>query len=427
MLMKIQHFGTRSFKVDVQLSESFSIKKRNSNYLKAQLQKYPEFSIGFRWELHARCGYKFKAGITKAAKMLEENCAKRFLYEKYFIISKYNPISNSNVNIVITYKNHIESSTDSDSDSSNEVYIINNDNNRNNFVNNNSISDMNSSIGENYVIDLNYKKKRDVLFKNQIITGDYSKTPFLMRSAALFTEIKLRVSSRQGLLFPKDKHKLTKSFNAENEIRQVSRANASEGEDHNFFQIVHLNPNQYGNEVHSGGPESDLEQYHTYDGCACCTNQNSKFSTPLVGKSILKYLVHHNADVALIKTCNIMQHNADVALIKTVNLVHLSREKYCEIYKTCNIMQHNADVALIKTVNLVHLYTPLVGKSIVKYIKQYCTNQNSKFSTPLVAKSIVKYLAQHGADVAPIKTVNLVYLSREKYCEIYKTVNLVHL
>jgi hypothetical protein len=63
------------------------------------------------------------------------------LYEKYFIISKYNPISNSNVNIVITYKNHIESSTDSDSDSSNEVYIINNDNNRNNFVNNNSISD----------------------------------------------------------------------------------------------------------------------------------------------------------------------------------------------------------------------------------------------------------------------------------------------
>jgi hypothetical protein len=61
------------------------------------------------------------------------------LYEKYFIISKYNPISNSNVNIVITYKNHIESSTDSDS--SNEVYIINNNNNKNNFVNNNSISD----------------------------------------------------------------------------------------------------------------------------------------------------------------------------------------------------------------------------------------------------------------------------------------------
>jgi len=91
------------------------------------------------------------------------------------------------------------------------------------------------------------------LFKNQIITGDYSKTPFLMRSAALFTEIKLRVSSRQGLLFPKDKHKLTKSFNAENEIRQVSRANASEGEDHNFFQIVHLNPNQYGNEVRGIG------------------------------------------------------------------------------------------------------------------------------------------------------------------------------
>ena len=39
------------------------------------------------------------------------------------------------------------------------------------------------------IIDLNYKKKEwNILFKNQIIFGDYSKTPFLVRSAALFTE-----------------------------------------------------------------------------------------------------------------------------------------------------------------------------------------------------------------------------------------------
>jgi len=44
------------------------------------------------------------------------------LYEKFYIISKYCPISKSNVDTVITDMNNIELS--SDSDSSNEVYII---------------------------------------------------------------------------------------------------------------------------------------------------------------------------------------------------------------------------------------------------------------------------------------------------------------
>jgi len=39
------------------------------------------------------------------------------------------------------------------------------------------------------IIDLNYKKEWNILFKNQIISGDYSKKPFLVRSAAFFTEI----------------------------------------------------------------------------------------------------------------------------------------------------------------------------------------------------------------------------------------------
>jgi len=55
-----------------------------------------------------------------------------------------------------------------------------------------------------------------------------------VRSAALFTEIMPRASAWQGLLFRKYKRKLTRSVNTE---RQASRANASEGEDHNFFQI----------------------------------------------------------------------------------------------------------------------------------------------------------------------------------------------
>ena len=164
----------------------------------------------------------------------------KVLYENIFLIFKYCPISNSNVNTVITNMNNIESSTDSDS--SNEVYNINNSNNRYNIVNKSSISNsenrninisnsknnsivtdnvVNSSLGENRVnlsnflqnkcvsiicdvipiiqlppwwknadiMDLNYKKEWDVLFKNQIISGDYSKTSFLV------TEIMPRAST----------------------------------------------------------------------------------------------------------------------------------------------------------------------------------------------------------------------------------------
>jgi len=39
------------------------------------------------------------------------------------------------------------------------------------------------------IIDLNYKKEWDVLFNDQIISGDYSKMPFLVRYAAPFIEI----------------------------------------------------------------------------------------------------------------------------------------------------------------------------------------------------------------------------------------------
>ena len=63
----------------------------------------------------------------------------KFFYEIFYIISKYCPISNSNVDTVITDRNNIEQS--SDSDSNNEVYNINNINNRNNIVNNSKISD----------------------------------------------------------------------------------------------------------------------------------------------------------------------------------------------------------------------------------------------------------------------------------------------
>ena len=73
------------------------------------------------------------------------------------------------------------------------------------------------------------------MFKNQITSGDYSTTPFLVRSVAIFTDIIPRASTRQGLIYQQYKYKLTRSVNAENAVRQASRANVSEGEDHNFF------------------------------------------------------------------------------------------------------------------------------------------------------------------------------------------------
>jgi len=119
--------------------------------------------------------------------------------------------------------------------------------NLSNFLNNECVNiyvtwyrSYNFLLGGRYtgIIDLNYKKEWNILFRNQIISGDYSKTPFLVRSAALFTEIMPWDSTRQGLLFRKYKRKLTRSANAKNAVRQASRANASEGEVHNFFQFL---------------------------------------------------------------------------------------------------------------------------------------------------------------------------------------------
>jgi hypothetical protein len=75
--------------------------------------------------------------------------------KNFKLFSKYYLISNSNVGTFIKDMNNIELS--SDSDRSNEVYNINNIDNRNNIVNNSRISDsenrnINISDSENYNI-----------------------------------------------------------------------------------------------------------------------------------------------------------------------------------------------------------------------------------------------------------------------------------
>jgi len=87
------------------------------------------------------------------------------------------------------------------------------------------------------IIDLKYKKVWNVLFNNQIVFGDYSRTPSLVRSGTILRKIMTRASIRQGLLFQRYKRKLTRSVNAENVVRQASRVNASEGKTIIFFSL----------------------------------------------------------------------------------------------------------------------------------------------------------------------------------------------
>ncbi|KAG4092974.1 hypothetical protein H8356DRAFT_1338097 [Neocallimastix lanati (nom. inval.)] len=105
-------------------------------------KKYPEYSIGFRWVLLTRYGYKFNARVVKAANRNEDDCPDRCpcyirensnprlehwffkcylfhefrmkyfmdiekLYENFYVISKY-------------YMNNIESNIDSNC--SNEIF-----------------------------------------------------------------------------------------------------------------------------------------------------------------------------------------------------------------------------------------------------------------------------------------------------------------
>jgi len=62
--------------------------EKTREYLKLNY-KYPEFNIGFRWVLRARCGYKFDTRVAKAAKMIEEDCPERCpcCYRKIVILN----------------------------------------------------------------------------------------------------------------------------------------------------------------------------------------------------------------------------------------------------------------------------------------------------------------------------------------------------
>ncbi|ORX54354.1 hypothetical protein BCR32DRAFT_295123 [Anaeromyces robustus] len=74
--------------------------------------------------------------------------------------------------------------------------------------------------------DSPYKMEWECLFKCQTESGTYSKSPFLLRSAALLNDIMPVVCKRQHILFNKFKTNLSRNVNADNTVGQPSRANA---------------------------------------------------------------------------------------------------------------------------------------------------------------------------------------------------------
>ncbi|ORX87914.1 hypothetical protein BCR32DRAFT_289029 [Anaeromyces robustus] len=240
------------------------IYNKTDNYLKLNLE-YPEYSKGFRWILSARCGYKIDARVAKAAKMINNSCPN--CCSCCFHCDSYQRIDHWFINCFLFKNLRIDHFSDLDR---NFFYFLDSlfnslvrtsnnpsvDNSINSIVkgykssNNmriNSISNIdilgNKKIVNRYSIYIfliggrdygfsdrinnsPYKKEWECLFKCQTESGTYSKSPFLLRSAALLNDIMPVVCKRQYILFNKFKTNLSMNVNADNTVGQPSRTNA---------------------------------------------------------------------------------------------------------------------------------------------------------------------------------------------------------
>ncbi|ORX85591.1 hypothetical protein BCR32DRAFT_276141 [Anaeromyces robustus] len=211
--------------------------EESRSFLKLNLE-FPEYSKGFRWILRARCGYKIDARVAKAAKMINNSCPN--CCSCCFHCESYQRIDHWFINCFL-FKNLLRTSNNPSVD-----------NRINNIVkgyksSNNSISNI-DILGSKKIVNryriyifliggrdygfsdrINnspYKKEWECLFKCQTESGTYSKSPFLLRSAALLNDIMPVVCKRQHILFNKFKTNLSRNVNADNTVGQPSRANA---------------------------------------------------------------------------------------------------------------------------------------------------------------------------------------------------------
>ena len=183
---------------------------------------------------------------------------KLFLYNAFYrgnltndIVNSNNYYSNSNNSNSNNSNSNNSNSNNSNSNNSNS----NNSNSNNSFSNisNSIISNFSNSIENNVHVDSSVCEKvlnfllggRSInnstrewknLFKCQLKSGAYSDTPFFVVTAALLQSITPIAIGQQWSLFNRFKSNrttITKSVNAEETVRQASRASAT-NEDHNF-------------------------------------------------------------------------------------------------------------------------------------------------------------------------------------------------
>jgi len=167
------------------------------------------------------------------------------------IVNSNNANSNSNNSNSNNSNSNNSNSNNSNSNNSNS----NNSNSNNSYgnISNCIISNVSNSIENNVYVDSSVCEKvfnfllggRSInnstrewkdLFKCQMKSGAYSDTPFLVVTAALLQSIIPIAIDQQWSLFNwfKSNHTTTtKSVNAEETVRQASRASAT-NEDHNF-------------------------------------------------------------------------------------------------------------------------------------------------------------------------------------------------
>ena len=261
--------------------------EETSNFIKL-CYEYPDISYGFKWLSRARSGYRLDARIAKAAKIIDQMypsfcpCCKSnkqwirhwlidcpffnhicskindkilFLYNAFNRGNLTNDNSNSNNSNSNNSNSNNSNSNNSNSNNSNNNNSYSNNSNSNNSNNNNSysnisnsiFSNVSNSIENNVYIDSNVCEKvfnfllggRSInnstrewkdLFKCQMKSGAYSDTPFLMVTAALLQSIIPIAIGQQWSLFSRFKSNrttTTKSVNAEETVRQASKASAT--------------------------------------------------------------------------------------------------------------------------------------------------------------------------------------------------------
>ena len=238
--------------------------EETSNFIKL-CYEYPDLSYGFYWLLRARSGYRLDASIAKAAKIIDQMwpdfcpcCKNNKRWIKHWLIDYpfFNHIrSKVNDKILFLYNAFNRGNLSNDIINSN-----NNNSNSNNSKSNNSYSNISNSIFSYVSNNIEYNMHVDSsvwksvlfpswgrsinnsirewkdLFKCQMKSGAYSDTPFLVVTAALLQSIIPIAIGQQWSLFNRFKSNrttTTKSVNAEETVRQASRASAT-NEDHNF-------------------------------------------------------------------------------------------------------------------------------------------------------------------------------------------------